>query len=107
MAQKNFFMPPVDQYPSRKEWEAASWKRLICATAKLEPLLTTGERRALVMRAAALERLAAGVSYRRIADELWLSPQTISALKKSVREQGYRSYWERGRKWGKTEAPRR
>ncbi|MDO8470051.1 MAG: hypothetical protein Q7S84_03505 [bacterium] len=97
MARNAFLIPPVSHYASRKEWEAACWKKLIRSRARLEPLVTPRERHALVIRAAALERIGAGISYRRIADELWLSPQTISVLKKSVGEHGYRSYWERGK----------
>ena len=52
----------------------------------------------MITRAAAMEGLAAGKSYRKIGEELWLSPQTISGIKKSLNEKAYRSYLERSKK---------
>ena len=64
----------------------------------LGTLTTSRERRNLVLRAAAMDRLITGKSYRQIGKELWLSPQTISGIKKAMRENGYRSYLERSKK---------
>lgn len=49
------------------------------------------------MRVATLEGLASGKSYKKIGEELWLSPQTISSIKKAVSEKLYRSYRDRGK----------
>ena len=50
------------------------------------------------MRVAALDGLMFGKSYKDIGDELWLSPQTISGIKKVLKENNYRSYLERSKK---------
>jgi hypothetical protein len=63
----------------------------------LQLLLTSHERRDLVRRAAALEGLVSGKSYRQIGEELWLSPQTINVVKKAINENNYRSYLERSK----------
>ena len=44
-----------------------------------------------------MERINSRKKYREIAEELWLSPQTISSIKKAVSENSYRSYRERGK----------
>ena len=90
-------IPPMNQYPSRKEWEAAAWERVLTSTDALRLLVTAHERRAIVMRAAALDRISSGKSYRDIGRELWLSPQTVSGIKKAVKEKIYRSYLERSK----------
>ena len=91
-------MPPVGNYSSRAEWEAACWRNLRESKELLEVLVTAHERRIFVLRAAALDRLISGKSYRQIGKELWLSPQTISGIKKAICENGYRSYLERSKK---------
>jgi hypothetical protein len=45
-----------------------------------------------------MDGLISGKSYRKIGKELWLSPQTISAIKKAINEKTYRSYLERSHK---------
>jgi predicted transcriptional regulator len=50
------------------------------------------------MRAAALDRLSTGKSYSEIGEELWLSPQTVSGIKKAASEKSYKSYLERSKK---------
>ena len=94
---KNVGLPPISKYPTRKEWEAASWRILVSRKDRLHLLLTAYERRHLILRAAALDLLMAGKSYRTIGKELWLSPQTISGIKKAFQEQSYRSYTERSK----------
>ena len=91
-------MPPVGNYSSRAEWEAVCWRNLRESKELLEILVTAHERRNLVLRAAALDRLISGASYRQIGKELWLSPQTISGIKRAIRENGYQSYLERSKK---------
>ena len=94
-------IPKVSEYTSRKEWEQAVWDMLVSNKAKgadlFLTLFTPFERRAMVHRIAAVDRIASGVSYREIGNELWLSPQTISAIKKAISEKKYRSYWERSK----------
>jgi len=92
-----FALPPVHSYPSRKEWERACWRKLLKSKNLIALLVTNNERRNLVMRAAVTERINAGKRYRQIAEELWLSPQTISSIRKALRENTYRSYRERGK----------
>ncbi|MBI2011006.1 MAG: hypothetical protein HYS89_02125 [Candidatus Colwellbacteria bacterium] len=60
-------------------------------------LVTPYERRNLVLRTAVMEKLRLGKSYRQIAEELWLSSQTISVIKKATKETSYRSYYDRGK----------
>ena len=91
-------LPPLGNYPSRAEWEAACWREILASKALLQLLITSHERHDIIMRAAILEGLAAGKSYRRIGEEMWVSPQTISAVKKALREKNYRSYLERSKK---------
>ncbi len=90
-------MPPQGDYSSRKEWEIACWQKLLDSTDLIDLLTTPHERRDFVMRAAALNMIMSGKSYREIGRELWLSPQTISGLKKALEEKIYRSYLERSK----------
>lgn len=89
-------IPAVSAYSSRKEWEEACWRSILRFPEWLN-LLTAYERRNIVMRVAVAHRLDAHMSYRDIGRELWLSPQTISAIKKGVSEERYRSYADRGK----------
>lgn len=90
---------PINRYNSRKEWEEANWEKLIKQPKILESFITEYERHILVLRVAVVARLNNGKSYREISKELWLSPQTISSIKKAINKKGYESY----RKTGKTE----
>jgi len=91
-------MPLRRDHPSSKEWEAACWQKILESKELPQLLITAHERHDLVMRAAALDMLIAGKSYRQIGEELYLSPQTISGIKKAVSEKSYRSYLERSKK---------
>lgn len=91
-------LPPINNFPSRKEWENACWRKILESKDLLQLLISAHERRRLVLRAAALEGLASGKSYRQVSKELWLSLQTISGVKKVVSEKEYRSYLERSKK---------
>jgi len=88
-------LPSLDAFQSRKEWEAACLNKVLETKGVLEILLTPKERHNLVIRAAAVESLASGKSYRQIGRELWVSPQTLSGLRKAVAENNYRSYASR------------
>lgn len=87
--------PAVGTYPSRAQWVAACWGKICASKELLAALVTAHEREIIVLRAATLDRLAAGVSYREIGKELWVSPQTISGIKKALAEKHYRSYLNR------------
>ena len=91
-------IPPIGHHPSRKKWEAASWEKILKSEDLLRLLITSHERHDLVMRAAALDRLFSGKSYKQIGEELWLSPQTVSGIKKAALSKTYRSYLERSKK---------
>ena len=52
----------------------------------------------MLLRATAIARMQDGATHREISKELWLTKQTISAIKKALREHSYRSYNERGKK---------
>ena len=63
----------------------------------MELLVTANERRNLVMRAAVVDYMNSGKKFRQIVEELQLSPQTVSSIKKAIKENYYRSYRERGK----------
>lgn len=94
---KPAILPPIKNYPSRQEWENVCWREILKSEELLKLLITSHERRDLIMRAAALESLVSGKSYRQIGEELWLSPQTISNIRKTINENNYRSYLERSK----------
>ena len=86
--------PPIKSTSSKKEWQKSVWKLLIANLDRsvLDALLTESEKKNISIRAVAMERIATGASYTDIGKELWLSPQTISAIKKGVLEKQYASY---------------
>jgi len=88
-------IPSIDNYSSREEWETACWRKILESKELLPLLITSHERRDLVRRAAAMDMLISGKSYQEIGNELWVSPQTISVIKKAMNENAYRSYLER------------
>lgn len=88
---------PVSRYSSRKEWERASWRKILKSGETMDLLTTSNERHNLVMRAAVMDRLISGKRQKEIAEELWLSPQTINSTKKAIKENSYKSYRERGK----------
>ena len=96
--EKIITLPLIKNYSSRKEWEDACWQRIIKLEKLLKVFVTQNERHNIVMRVAALNDLMSGKSYKSIGYELWLSPQTISGIKKSLKENNYRSYLERSKK---------
>ena len=95
---KLLIIPSIDDYPSRQEWEKALWQKILESKELLQLLITSHERHNLVMRAAALGGLIAGKSYRQMSKDFFLSLQTISAVKKAIAENNYRSYLERSKK---------
>lgn len=90
-------LPSRSAFSSRALWENACWKKLVRLPNILFLIATTTERRKLIMRTAALDRLRVGMPQLHIARDLQLSRQTIHAIKKAMSEDAYRSYWERGK----------
>ncbi len=95
-------MKGIDNFSSRKDWESYLWLMFLGMVGKskspkavknlLESLLSSAEKRDVAKRLAAVALLREGKSYKEISRILWISPATISALKKSLMEQsGYRS----------------
>ena len=82
----------INNFNSRKEWQSACWKKILKSESLLTLLTTPHERNDLVMRAAVMSGINSGKSYRKISEELWVSSQTISVIKKAVNEKAYRSY---------------
>lgn len=60
----------------------------------LESLLTPNEKYNLILRFAVKKMVGAKKSYNQIAEELFISPQTISSIKKSLKANRYKSYRE-------------
>lgn len=100
MKNKNHIpIPPISDYPSRAGWEEACWQKIINSKELLQVVISPKERHDLVMRAAAIDRLQSGKSYREISRELWLSLQTIGTVKKILDSSTdcYYSYFERSK----------
>ena len=91
-------MPPINNFASRNEWEIACWEKILKSKNLLQLLIPVHARHALVIRAVTIDILNSVKSYKQIEEELWLSPQTISGIKKSLREKTYKSYLERSKK---------
>ncbi len=89
-------LPLIDKYSLRKEWEEACWQKMSKSDGLLSLLITSSERHELTMRAAVLRELMLGKGPREISRDFFVSTQTIGAIKKSMNENGYRSYSERG-----------
>ena len=102
-------IPSINKFKSRKEWEAYIWKQIIEGLVKIKSTegmeqslsltLTDYEKKQMIKRAVAIALLRQGKTYRDIGKILWLSPSTISALKKSLRShQEYTSHYMRNKK---------
>ncbi len=102
-------IPSVNKFKSRKEWEKHIWSLLIKILVKanstqeieklLNMLLTAHEKKQMIKRASAVSLLKQGKSYQEIGEILWLSPVTISAIRKSMHAQkGYISSYARNKK---------
>lgn len=87
-------IPPVRAYPSRKAWEEACWRKIAGTNNFIARFATAHERHVWVIRAAIVDRLHTGRSYKQISEELWISPQTVSEIKKAMQNKNeYGSYW--------------
>ncbi len=88
---------------SKKEWEVLIWENFVSGLSEkskeeiksiLGSYLSRQEKKNVVYRLSAIDLLKEGKSYREIGQILWLSPQTISAIKKSSvgKMNDYKSY---------------
>ncbi|MDO8664414.1 MAG: Trp family transcriptional regulator [Candidatus Liptonbacteria bacterium] len=78
------------------KWEADIWRRFLndiekadskSAIAKLfDNLLSANEKALISKRLAAMALIKSGKSYKEIGRILWISPSTVSAIKKSVHQ---------------------
>jgi DNA-binding CsgD family transcriptional regulator len=95
-------MKSIFNFKSRKEWESFIWSDFLKkitdgkfpkeARDVFNGLLTENEKRLIIKRLTALAMIKSGKSYKDIGEILWISPSTISALKKSVlKKSGYKS----------------
>ncbi len=101
-------LPRPSSFSPRKAWEEAAWNALMARLHRIASvrafaetcamLTTTTERRMMARRAVALSLLREGFSYRAIGRELWNSPHTTSAIKKSAAARRYISRWSRTKK---------
>ncbi len=81
-------------FKSRKEWENFVWSRFLDniqgikskkhLNAFLKSLLSDAERKNLIKRIIVISLIKKGEKYREIEEILWLSPSTISSIKKSI-----------------------
>lgn len=97
MDKPSIALPSLNRFPSRKQWEEACWEVVSKSKKFLDITTTPYERRNIVLRAAVIDYINSGKRYRQIGEELWLSPQTINSIKKSLGESRYKSYRERGK----------
>jgi DNA-binding NarL/FixJ family response regulator len=97
-------LPKSEDFKTRKQWEESAWLELVMWCTKSDPKLvhtlldsitSSSERRHIIKRAIAVDRIHHGASYRDIGEELWLTPQTISSIKKGLVSHTYKSNWER------------
>lgn len=96
----------IKKFGTRKDWKEAAWRTFVRRIAKTKDVrelsymlavcVSRPERTRIVRRVMALARLIEGKSYRAIGRELWLAPQTISAIKKGFAERQYKSKRTRG-----------
>lgn len=86
----------LSKFQSRKEWEENIWHEFLRSIEKtrsgkdvailLNNLLSANEKKLIVKRLSASALISAGKTYKEIGEILWISPSTISALKKSIRK---------------------
>jgi|SRR3989344_3896816 len=97
-------LPDLEKGQARKEWEEKSWKVLVKRLATLSEreldrvlkiIVSPQEQSRIVRRAGVLKMLGGRKSYSAVGEAFWISPQTISALRKSIRENAYKSRWMR------------
>ena len=77
-----------------EQWSGKLWNELITKIARsnsekevkniLEKLITENEKNMILRRLAVIALIQSGNSYRAIGKILWLSPNTVSAMKKNI-----------------------
>lgn len=87
-------MEKPEQFKSRKDWEESIWQRIVKelvglesenkAKQLLEGLISDYERQLIIRRLTATLLLREGLNYREIGEILWVSPSTISSIKKNL-----------------------
>lgn len=98
-------MKEPSQFKSRKEWEVFIWEKIVENLSQvksrkelsnlLKNILTINEKRMIIKRSTAISLIRQGKSYRAISEILWISPGTISAIKKNlIGSEGYKSKYE-------------
>ncbi len=83
---------------SAEAWQEALWDKLIDELSRIkekqelkkviESLLSTYEKNFLLRRLAATALVKQGATYKEIGEVLWISPATISAIKKNILNRG-------------------
>lgn len=86
-------MKKLNEFKSRKEWEQFLWEELVNKlhksetekqlSQKLQKLFSRYERSLALKRLTALILINEGLSYTKIGELLWMSPSTISGIKKN------------------------
>ena len=99
-------MKNLSEFKSRKEWEEFAWssflkKLLIINQEKqlkelLESVLSAKEKKLIINRLIAAALINKGKTYREIGEILWLSPNTISAIKKGLLKKSFYCGYRRG-----------
>ncbi len=89
-------MKNLSEFKSRKEWEAAIWEKFLenvkMSKSKQElkkifdGLLSASEKKTIVKRLIAISLIKQGKTYRQIREIVWVSHNTISALKKTLKK---------------------
>ena len=93
-------MKNIDDFKSRKDWQKYLWQSLMESIKKspdseiLNSILTEYEKERLAKRFHIQNFLNQGKSYSEISKILWISPNTISSINKSLKRKKYESYWE-------------
>ncbi len=98
---KERIIKEINQFRMRKEWEKYLWEEFLKEFEKANPkesakflnnLLSDDEKFSITRRWAVIVFLKEGLSYKEIGRILWISPNTISAIKKSIEKRSnYRS----------------
>lgn len=93
-------MKNIGKFKSRKDWEAYLWEMVLKNIEKLSSknelrsflnaLLSKTEKKNITRRLIVISLLKQGKTYKEISEILWISPGTISAVKKSLLN--YKSY---------------
>lgn len=102
---------------SEKLWEEIITKLTEARSRKevkeiLEKLISDDERVMIMRRLATLALVKSGHSYRKISEALWLSPNTISTVKKNAKGgfplyKSYTAFYRGPRKWSEFAADRK